>query len=82
MGSRIAGSGVVSFFAPWLRRFAGRQLAGRCPEVERLTIIVNDLPYGTEELYNALRYASALAAGGFSVNLFLLADGVLAGEAG
>jgi uncharacterized protein involved in oxidation of intracellular sulfur len=29
-----------------------------------------------------LRYASALAATGVSVNLFLLADGVLAGKSG
>ncbi len=50
--------------------------------MEKLTIILNDAPYGTEKAYNALRYASALAATGVSVNLFLLADGVLAGKSG
>lgn len=50
--------------------------------MERLTIILNDPPYGTEKAYNALRYASALVASGVSVSLFLLADGVLTGKAG
>jgi uncharacterized protein involved in oxidation of intracellular sulfur len=50
--------------------------------VEKLTIILNDAPYGTEKTYNALRYASALMASGVSVNLFLLADGVTAGKLG
>jgi uncharacterized protein involved in oxidation of intracellular sulfur len=50
--------------------------------MDKLTIILNDAPYGTEKAYNALRYASALVANGVSVNLFLLADAVLAGKAG
>ena len=50
--------------------------------MEKLTIILNDAPYGTEKAYNALRYASALVAVGVSVNLFLLADSVLAAKSG
>ena len=44
--------------------------------MEKLTIILNDPPYGTEKAYNALRYSSALSASGMGINLFLLADGV------
>lgn len=43
--------------------------------MEKLTIILNDPPYGTEKIYNGLRYASALVSAGVQVNLFLLADG-------
>ena len=43
--------------------------------MEKLTIILNDSPYGTEKIYNALRYASALVSAGVLVNLFLLVDG-------
>jgi len=50
--------------------------------MERLTIILNDAPYGTENAYNTLRYASALVTQGVTVNLFLLADGVTAGKLG
>ncbi len=42
--------------------------------MEKLTIILNDPPYG-EKIYNGLRYASALMSAGVQVNLFLLADG-------
>lgn len=44
--------------------------------MEKLTIIIQDGPYGTEKAYNALRYASALIAQQITVNLFLIADGV------
>ena len=50
--------------------------------MEKLTIILNDPPYGTEKAYNAFRYASALVTQGISVNLFLLADSVAAGKLG
>ena len=50
--------------------------------MEKITIILNDPPYGTEKAYNALRYASALVASDVSVNLFLLADGVAASKTG
>ncbi|HVB99231.1 MAG TPA: DsrE family protein [Candidatus Dormibacteraeota bacterium] len=44
--------------------------------MEKLTIIIQDAPYGTEKAYNALRYAAALLNVHVSVNIFLLADGV------
>lgn len=44
--------------------------------MEKVTVIIQDAPYGTEKAYNALRYASALLANDVAVNLFLLADGV------
>ncbi|HKZ94478.1 MAG TPA: DsrE family protein [Candidatus Bathyarchaeia archaeon] len=50
--------------------------------METLTIIVNDPPYGTERVWNALRLASSLvsAAVGMSVNIFLLGDAVSAAK--
>jgi sulfur relay (sulfurtransferase) complex TusBCD TusD component (DsrE family) len=50
--------------------------------MEKLTIILNDPPYGTEKVYNGLRFASALLSAGVSVNLFLLADGNAAARRG
>ena len=50
--------------------------------MDRITLILNDPPYGTEKAYNALRYASALVASDVSVNLFLLADGAAAAKRG
>lgn len=50
--------------------------------MEKLTIILNDPPYGTEKTYNGLRYASALLSTEVQVNLFLLADGVAAARRG
>ena len=44
--------------------------------MEKLTIVLQDAPYGSEKAYNALRYASALLANQMAVNIFLLADGV------
>ena len=44
--------------------------------MDKLTIVVQDAPYGSEKAYNALRYASALLAEQMAVNVFLLADGV------
>ena len=45
--------------------------------------IVNDPPYGTERLYNALRLAHALVkkAPASEVTVFLMADAVLAAKA-
>ena len=45
--------------------------------MDKLTLLIQDAPYGSEKAYNALRYASALLASQVAVNLFLLADGVL-----
>lgn len=44
--------------------------------MEKLTIVIQEAPYGSEKAYNALRYASALLSDQVDVNLFLLADGV------
>jgi uncharacterized protein involved in oxidation of intracellular sulfur len=44
--------------------------------MDRLTLVIQDAPYGSEKAYNALRYASALVADKMQVNLFLLGDGV------
>jgi len=44
--------------------------------MKKLTIVLQEAPYGSEKAYNALRYASALLAHQVSVNIFLLADGV------
>ena len=44
--------------------------------MDKLTIILQDAPYGSEKAYNALRYASALLTQQVAVNIFLLADGV------
>lgn len=50
--------------------------------MEKLTIILNDPPYGTEKIYNGLRYASALVSAGGQLNLFLLVDGVAVARRG
>jgi uncharacterized protein involved in oxidation of intracellular sulfur len=45
--------------------------------------IINDPPYGTERVYNALRLAPALAKKdpGHEITVFLMADAVLAAKA-
>lgn len=50
----------------------------------RILLIVNDPPYGTERVYNAMRLAHALAKKEpqAAVTLFLLADAVAAAKAG
>lgn len=44
--------------------------------MEKVTIIINDAPYGTEKAWNALRYAGALLVSKVKVNIFLLGDSV------
>jgi uncharacterized protein involved in oxidation of intracellular sulfur len=44
--------------------------------------IINDPPYGTERAYNALRLAHALAKKDSAINVFLMADAVLAAKGG
>jgi uncharacterized protein involved in oxidation of intracellular sulfur len=48
----------------------------------RTLFIVNDPPYGTERVYNALRLAHALAKGNpaHDLTVFLMADAVLAAK--
>ena len=50
----------------------------------RLTIIVNDAPYGSEKPWNALRLASASVSAdiGMQVRVFLMGDSVAAAKRG
>ena len=48
--------------------------------MEKATLILQDPPYGTEKLFNALRYASALLAESIQVKVFLLGDAVAAAK--
>jgi uncharacterized protein involved in oxidation of intracellular sulfur len=50
----------------------------------RILLIVNDPPYGTERVYNALRLAHALLKQEpqTAVTVFLMADSVVAAKAG
>lgn len=45
-------------------------------------IIINDPPYGTERLYNGLRFAHALIKREGEVSVFLLGDAVAGAKAG
>lgn len=50
--------------------------------MQKVLIIINDAPYGTEKAYNALRMAMTLQkehADRVEVKIFLLADGVFCG---
>lgn len=49
----------------------------------RITIIINDPPYGTERPYNALRLANSLVKkDGVRVTVFLMGDSVICAKAG
>ena len=53
--------------------------------MQKILIIINDAPYGTEKAYNALRMAMALQkehTGEVMIKIFLLADAVLCGVPG
>ena len=50
--------------------------------MQNITIILNHPSIGTEKVYNARRYATALVETGLRVNLFLMGDGVLAAKQG
>jgi uncharacterized protein involved in oxidation of intracellular sulfur len=52
--------------------------------MQKITIIINGAPYGTEAPYNALRLANALLAGKdkAEVSIFLVADAVFAAKKG
>lgn len=49
----------------------------------RILFIINDPPYGTERVYNALRLAHALVKKdpATQITVFLMADAVIAGKA-
>jgi uncharacterized protein involved in oxidation of intracellular sulfur len=51
-------------------------------ETMKAAIIINDPPYGTERVYNALRLAHALQKKEHEVTVFLMADAVTAAKAG
>ena len=53
-------------------------------ETMKAAIIINDPPYGTERVYNALRLAHALQKKGseHEVTVFLMADAVVAARKG
>jgi len=54
-----------------------------CRRPMQILIIINDPPYGTERMYNALRLAgSLLRAGDNRVDVFLMADAVLGAKSG
>ena len=50
----------------------------------RTLFILNDPPYGTEQVYNGLRLANALAKNDAdaAISVFLMADAVLAAKSG
>lgn len=50
----------------------------------RILVVINDPPYGTERVYNALRLAHAMSRRdpATEVTVFLMADAVLAAKAG
>lgn len=52
--------------------------------METLTIIISGAPYGSEQVWNALRLATASISSsiGMSVNIFLLGDAVTAAKKG
>ena len=53
--------------------------------MQKILIIINDSPYGTEKAYNALRMAMTLQkehAGSVDIKIFLLADAVFCGLPG
>lgn len=53
--------------------------------MQKILIIINDAPYGTEKAYNALRMAMALQkdhGDKVEIKIFLLADGVFCGVPG
>jgi len=50
--------------------------------MERILIIINDAPYGTEKPWNALRLAKALIIEKQSVSICLVGDGVLLAKKG
>lgn len=50
--------------------------------MQKILVIINDAPYGTEKAYNALRMAMTLQkehAGKVEIKIFLLADAVFCG---
>jgi sulfur relay (sulfurtransferase) complex TusBCD TusD component (DsrE family) len=49
---------------------------------EKVTIVLQDAPYGNEKVWNALRLSQALIATGVGVRIFLYGDSVAAAKKG
>ena len=49
---------------------------------EKVTIVLQDAPYGNEKVCNALRLSQALIATGVGVRLFLYGDSVISAKKG
>jgi len=50
--------------------------------MNRVTIVLQDAPYGNEKAWNALRLSEALLTEGVSVRIFLYGDSVSIGKKG
>ena len=50
--------------------------------MDRVTIVLQDAPYGNEKAWNALRLSEALLTEGVSVRIFLYGDSVSMGKKG
>lgn len=50
--------------------------------MDRVLFVLHDPPYGTERVYNALRWATQVVAGGHEVKVFFFGDSVIAVAAG
>jgi len=50
--------------------------------MDKVTIVLQDAPYGNEKVWNALRLSEALLAVGTEVRIFLYGDSVVAAKKG
>ncbi len=50
--------------------------------MDKITIVLQDAPYGNEKVWNALRLSEALLAVGVEVRIFLYGDSVVAAKKG
>lgn len=50
--------------------------------MEKITIVLQDAPYGNEKVWNALRLSQALVSTGMGVRVFLYGDSVISAKKG
>jgi len=50
--------------------------------MEKITIVLQDAPYGNEKVWNAIRLSEALMAVGVGVRIFLYGDSVVSAKKG
>ena len=50
--------------------------------MDKVTIVLQDAPYGNEKIWNALRLSEALISVGMSVRIFLYGDSVISAKKG